>query len=48
MGVLSFQSCNPLSMHAISHSYFPFPNLFVHVIVFYNPWHTPKLFGKLN
>ncbi len=30
-----FQCHNPLSTHAFSHSNLPFPNFFVHVIIFY-------------
>jgi hypothetical protein len=37
MGVFNFQGHNPLSMHALSHSHLPFPDFFVHVMVFCNP-----------
>ncbi len=48
IGIFNFQGCNPLSMHAFSHSNLPSPNFFVHVMVFYNPTWASFTFIKIS
>jgi len=46
--VFNFQSHNPLSMHALSHSCLLFPNSYVRLIIFYNRTWWPFKFTKIN